>query len=199
MKTTDSQCLESRRILKIIKGSHIINWDEGDDSADDDYSFEVVHFANVGYRDSLAVSGNEVEESISDSRYDWLRITMVSHGHDNDGTEWPDKHFGGGNGVEKQLIKLQFKINDVADNFNQKHLEYQLLIMMETTGYYTYVSDDYLLDYKVYIDGNWGTPQKTIELLTEQLVVTLHYIRNLLMLKDIIDISVNQQTDTDFT
>ena len=23
-------------------------------------------------------------------------------------------------------------------------------------GYYTYVSDDYLLDFKVYIDGNWG-------------------------------------------
>ena len=52
---------------KVIKGSHIINWDEGDDSTANpdttDYSFEVVHFSNVGYRDSLAVSGNEVEES----------------------------------------------------------------------------------------------------------------------------------------
>ena len=25
------------------------------------------------------------------------------------------------------------------------------------TGYYTFVSDDYLLDYKVYIDGNFDT------------------------------------------
>ena len=38
---------------KVIKGSHIINWDEGDDSTANpdttDYSFEVVHFSNVGY------------------------------------------------------------------------------------------------------------------------------------------------------
>ena len=26
-------------------------------------------------------------------------------------------------------------------------------------GYYTYVSDDYLLDYDVYIDGNYGTEE----------------------------------------
>ncbi len=144
---------------KVIKGSHIINWDEGDDSTANpdttDYSFEVVHFSNVGYRDSLAVSGNEVEESISDSRYDWLRITMVSHGHDDNDDGIPDKHFGGGNGVEKQLIKLQFKINDVADNFAPKSFRVATHYDGDA-GYYTYVSDDYLLDYKVYIDGNWG-------------------------------------------
>ena len=38
---------------------------------------------------------------------------------------------------------------------HQKHLEYQHF-MTGHTGYYTFVSDDYLLDYKVYIDGNWG-------------------------------------------
>ena len=144
---------------KVIKGSHIINWDEGDDSTANpdttDYSFEVVHFSNVGYRDSLAVSGNEVEESISDSRYDWLRITMVSHGHDDNDDGIPDKHFGGGDGVEKQLIKLQFKINDVADNFAPKSFRVATHYDGDA-GYYTYVSDDYLLDYKVYIDGNWG-------------------------------------------
>ena len=76
------------------------------------------------------VSGNEVEERISDSRYDWLRITMVSHGHDDNDDGIPDKHFGGGNGVEKQLIKLQFKINDVADDFTPKSFRV-LLNMME--------------------------------------------------------------------
>ena len=53
---------------KVIKGSHIINWDEGDSAPADstanpdtyDYSWEVVHFSNVGYRDSLAVSGNQI-------------------------------------------------------------------------------------------------------------------------------------------
>jgi hypothetical protein len=64
---------------RVIKGSHIADWDEGDDSTDD-YSFEVVHFSNVGYQDSLAVGTSQTlkEESISDTRYDWLRITMVS-------------------------------------------------------------------------------------------------------------------------
>ena len=56
---------------------------------------------------------------------------MVSHGHDDNDDGIPDKHFGGGNGVEKQLIKLQFKINDVVDNFAPNHLEYQHF-MMET-------------------------------------------------------------------
>ena len=50
---------------QVIKGSHISGWTEGDEADDSDYSFEVVHFSNVGYRDSLAVSGNNYEESIS--------------------------------------------------------------------------------------------------------------------------------------
>ena len=139
---------------RVIKGSHISAWSEGDETTDD-YNFEVVYYANVGYRDSLAVSGNQVEESISDDRYDWLRITMTSHGKDANNDGIPDKHFGGGNGVEKQLIKLQFKINDVVDNFAPK--SFRVATQYDgSEGYYTYVSDDYLLDYKVYIDGNWG-------------------------------------------
>ena len=139
---------------RVIKGSHISAWSEGDETTDD-YNFEVVYYANVGYRDSLAVSGNQVEESISDDRYDWLRITMTSHGKDANNDGIPDKHFGGGNGVEKQLIKLKFKIDDVVDNFAPK--SFRVATQYDgSEGYYTYVSDDYLLDYKVYIDGNWG-------------------------------------------
>ena len=139
---------------RVVKGSHISAWSEGDETTDD-YNFEVVYYANVGYRDSLAVSGNQVEESISDDRYDWLRITMTSHGKDANNDGVPDKHFGGGNGVEKQLIKLKFKIDDVVDNFAPK--SFRVATQYDgSEGYYTYVSDDYLLDYKVYIDGNWG-------------------------------------------
>ena len=54
---------------KVIKGSHIINWDEGDDSTANpdttDYSFEVVHFSNVGYQDSLAVSGSNTSRRVN--------------------------------------------------------------------------------------------------------------------------------------
>ena len=42
---------------------------------------------------------------------------MVSHGKDEDNDGTPDKTFGGGNGVEKQVIKFFFKINDVVDDF----------------------------------------------------------------------------------
>ena len=142
---------------RVIKGSHIADWDEGADadSTTGDYSFEVVHFSNVGYRDSLAVSGNNYEESISDSGYDWLRITMVSHGNDADGDGTPDKTFGGGDGVQKQLLKLKFRINDVDDDYEPRSFRIPTFYN-GSQGYYTYVSDDYLLDYKVYIDGNWG-------------------------------------------
>ena len=142
---------------KVVKGSHISGWTEGDESSGADYSFEVVHYANVGYQDSLAVgtSTQLVEESISDNRYDWLRVTMVSHGVDADNDGTPDKTFGGGNGVEKQVIKFFFKINDVVDDFAPRAFRVPTYYD-GTSGYYTYVSDDYLLDYKVYIDGNWG-------------------------------------------
>ena len=142
---------------KVVKGSHISGWTEGDESSNADYSFEVVHFSNVGYQDSLAVGGSNtlVEESIADTRYDWLRVTMVSHGVDADSDGTPDKTFGNGDGEEVQVIKFFFKINDVVDDFAPR--AFRIPTFYDgTTGYYTYVSDDYLLDYKVYIDGNWG-------------------------------------------
>jgi len=142
---------------KVVKGSHISGWTEGDESSGADYSFEVVHYSNVGYQDSLAVgtSNTLVEESISDTRYDWLRVTMVSHGVDADSDGTPDKTFGNGDGEEVQVIKFFFKINDVVDDFAPK--AFRIPTYYDgTSGYYTYVSDDYLLDYKVYIDGNWG-------------------------------------------
>ena len=142
---------------KVVKGSHISSWTEGDESSGADYSFEVVHYSNVGYQDSLAVgtSNTLVEESISDTRYDWLRVTMVSHGVDADSDGTPDKTFGGGSGTETQVIKLFFKINDVVDDFAPK--AFRIPTFYDgSTGYYTFVSDAYLLDYKVYIDGNWG-------------------------------------------
>src|SRR5210317_1649251 len=102
---------------KVIKGSHISGWTEGDESSNADYSFEVVHYSNVGYQDSLAVGGSTqlLEESITDTRYDWLRITAVSHGVDSDNDGTPDKTFGGGDGVQKQIVKFNFLINDVVD------------------------------------------------------------------------------------
>ncbi len=140
---------------QVIKGSHISGWTEGDEADDSDYSFEVVHFSNVGYRDSLAVSGNNYEESISDTGYDWLRITMVSHGHDDNNDGVPDKHFGSGDGNQAQLIKLKFRINDVVDNYQPRSFRIPTFYN-GNQGYYTYVSDGYLTNYKVYIDGNWG-------------------------------------------
>ena len=139
---------------RVVKGSHITGWTEGDESSNADYSFEVVYFSNVGYKDAIQDNGNE--ESVTSSDYDWLRITMVSHGVDANSDGTPDKTFGGGDGVQKQLLKLQFRINDVADNYEPHSFRIPTLYD-GGSGYYTYVSDDYLLDYKVYIDGNWGT------------------------------------------
>ena len=85
---------------------------------------------------------------------------MVSHGVDADHDGTPDKTFGGGSGTETQVIKLFFKINDVVDDFAPK--AFRIPTYYDgTTGYYTFVSDDYLLDYKVYIDGNWGIQTET--------------------------------------
>ena len=42
-----------------------------------------------------------------------LRITMVSHNGD-------EFTFGGGEGVQKQLVKLNFKIEDVVDDFSPR-------------------------------------------------------------------------------
>ena len=141
---------------RVIKGSHISGWTEGDETSNNstDYSFEVVHFSNVGYTDSIQSNGNE--QSATSSDYDWLRITMVSHGHDDDGTAGPDKKFGNGSGNEVQILKLQFRIEDVVDNYEPHSFRIPTLYS-GGSGYYTYVSDDYLLPYKLYIDGNWGT------------------------------------------
>ena len=141
---------------RVIKGSHISGWTEGDETSNNstDYSFEVVHFSNVGYQDSIQDDGNE--EAETDTGYDWLRITMVSHGVDADGDGTPDKTFGNGNGNQTQLLKLKFRINDVVDNYQPRSFRIPT-VYSGNSGYYTYVSDDYLLDYKVYIDGNWGT------------------------------------------
>ena len=141
---------------RVIKGSHISSWTEGDETSnnDTDYSFEVVHYQNVGYTDSIQSNGNET--SAVDTSYDWLRITMVSHGVDADSDGTPDFTFGSGNGNQAQILKLKFRINDVADNY-EPHSFRIPTYYSGNTGYYTFVSDDYLLDYKVYIDGNFDT------------------------------------------
>jgi len=141
---------------RVIVGSHISGWTEGDETSnnDTDYSFEVVHYSNVGYTDSIQSSGNE--QSAVDSSYDWLRITMVSHGVDANSDGTPDFTFGNGNGNQAQILKLKFRINDVADNY-EPHSFRIPTYYSGNQGYYTFVSDDYLLDYKVYIDGNFDT------------------------------------------
>ena len=63
------------------------------------YSYEVVRYADVGYTDGIASNGNE--KSATDARYDWLRITMVSH---NVATH----EFGGGRWCTKRIIKITF-------------------------------------------------------------------------------------------
>ena len=143
---------------KVELGSHISSWNEGDETSDanTDYSFEVVYYANSGYVDSIENSGSEVSES--NNRYDWLRITMVSHGRDDDSDGTPDKTFGSGEGNQAQLLKLYFKVDDVVDNFQPRSFRIPTLYS-GGAGYYTYVSDNYLLDYDIYIDGNYGTDQ----------------------------------------
>ena len=65
----------------VEKGAYISGWTEGDSSENAHYSYEVVHYPNVGYTDSLDAGGSEI--STSNNRYDWLRITMVSHNRQN--------------------------------------------------------------------------------------------------------------------
>ena len=134
---------------KVLVGSHLAQYTEGDENANADYSYEVVQYDDIGYNDALDDEDNEI--STSNNRYDWLRITAVSH-------DVNEMEFGNGNGNETQLLKLEFKIEDVVDNFEPKSFKVATLYQ-GGTGYYSYVSDDYLLDYKVYIDGNWGTEE----------------------------------------
>ena len=55
----------------VEKGAYITGWTEGDNAENGHhYSYEVVHYSNVGYTDGIASAGNE--KSASDNRYDWL-------------------------------------------------------------------------------------------------------------------------------
>ena len=99
---------------RVVKGSHISGWTEGDESSMQIILLKWFHFSNVGYTDSIQSSGNE-QYPIQD--YDWLRITMVSHGVDADNDGTPDKIFGNGDGNEVQVLKFFFRINDVVDNY----------------------------------------------------------------------------------
>ena len=132
---------------RVEKGSHISSWTEGDENAGAHYSYEVVHYSDVGYIDSLQTAGQEVSQA--NNRYDWLRITMVSHNGNN-------KLFSGNSGEQKELLKLHFRVGDVNDNFQPQSFRVATKYN-GTTGYYTYVTNgNYLTTYKVYIDGNWG-------------------------------------------
>ena len=135
----------------VEKGAYISGWTEGDSASNAHYSYEVVHYPNVGYTDSLDAGGSEI--STSNSRYDWLRITMVSHNGQN-------KTFGGsitnaagqktnGTGQQKELLKLHFKVDDVVDNFAPKSFRVATKYG-GSTGYYTYVTNGfYSSNYKV--------------------------------------------------
>ena len=133
---------------RVEKGAYINGWTEGDSSAGAHYSYEVVHYSNVGYTDSLDAANNEI--SATNNRYDWLRITMVSHNGNV-------KTFGNGNGNQTELLKLHFKVDDVVDNFAPK--SFRVATKYEgSAGYYTYLTNgNYAVNYKVYVDGNVGT------------------------------------------
>ena len=148
--TWDNTTLTGHDSTRVEKGAYIAGWTEGDSSAGAHYSYEVTWYNNVGYNDSLAAAGSEI--STSNNRYDWLRITMVSH---NGGV----KTFGNGNGTQVELLKLHFKIDDVVDNFAA--LPFRVATKYNgSTGYYTYVTNgNYATAYKVYIDGNVGTEE----------------------------------------
>ena len=130
--TWDNTTLTGHDSTRVEKGAYIAGWTEGDNGeSGHHYSYEVTWYNNVGYTDGIASNGSE--KSASDNRYDWLRITMVSH---NGSTHT----FGNGNGNETELLKLHFKINDVADNFNPR--SFRVATEYEgSTGYYTYVTN----------------------------------------------------------
>ena len=96
---------------EVLKGSYLTEATEGDSTAGADYSYQVVHYSDVGYIDALQDSDGEKSEE--NARYDWLRITMVSH----NGEEFT---FGDGEGEQTQLLKMYFKIEDVVDDFKYR-------------------------------------------------------------------------------
>ena len=145
--TWDNTTLTGHDSTRVEKGAYLANYTEGDADSTDDYSYEVTWYNNVGYIDSIQSAGQE--KSSSDTLYDWLRITMVSHSSDS-------ITFGNGAGKQVELLKLHFKIDDVADNFGAR--DFRVATKYEgSAGYYTYVTNgNYLTTYKVFIDGNVG-------------------------------------------
>ena len=145
--TWDNTTLTGHDSTRVEKGAYLTGYTEGDEAASDDYSYEVTWYNNVGYVDSIQTAGSE--KSSSDTRYDWLRITMVSHSSDS-------ITFGNGSGKQVELLKLHFKIDDVVDNFGAR--DFRVATKYEGgAGYYTYVTNgNYLTTYKVFIDGNVG-------------------------------------------
>ncbi len=132
----------------VEKGAYLSAYTEGDSSAGDDYSYEVVYYSDTGYTDSIAAGGDEI--SATDTRYDWLRITMVSHSADS-------ITFGNGTGVQTELLKLHFKVDDVVDDFQPQSFRVATKYQ-GAQGYYTYLTDgNYFVNYKIYVDGNTGT------------------------------------------
>ena len=152
--TWDNTTFTGHDSTRVQKGAYISSWTEGDESAGAHYSYEVTWYNNVGYVDSLQTAGSE--KSASNNRYDWLRITMVSHGLDANSNGVPDHTFGNGSGNQVELLKLHFKIDDVVDNFGA--VDFRVATKYEgSAGYYTYVTNgNYLTTYKVFIDGNVG-------------------------------------------
>ena len=142
---------------RVEKGSYLSSYTEGDEDYEADYSYEVVRYNDAGYVDSLQTAGSEISQ-VND-RYDWLRVTMVSHGLDDDGDGDPDMTFGNGANVQTELVKFHFKIEDVVDDFSPRSFRVPTKYNGQT-GYYTYVTDGYYAtDYKLYIDGNVGTSE----------------------------------------
>ena len=135
---------------RVEKGSYLSSYTEGDEDDEADYSYEVVRYNDAGYVDSLQTAGSEIAEV--NNRYDWLRVTMVSHNGDS-------LTFGNGANVQTELVKFHFKIEDVVDDFSPRSFRVPTKYNGQT-GFYTYVTDGfYATDYKLYIDGNVGTSE----------------------------------------
>ena len=54
----------------VQKGAHITGWTEGDNALSSHYSYEVVHYANVGYTDGIASNGSEKSAADNHLRHD---------------------------------------------------------------------------------------------------------------------------------
>ena len=163
--TWDNTTLTGHDSVRVEKGAYIAGWTEGDNAENGhQYSYEVTWYNNVGYVDSIQTAGSE--KSASNNRYDWLRITMVSHNAQTHTFGASITNASGqktnGSGTETELLKLHFKVDDVADNFAPK--SFRVATKYEgAAGYYTYVTNgNYLTSYKVYIDGNVGTHEDGI-------------------------------------